>query len=400
MAPSVTAAIVTAAAVVLTAALSPLAARAETVKATADVSGKPKTGPVEIVAAEQQDKLSDNNLEWDEIDALIHNYNATVVKNRLEWASDGRKTRDSEGVRDYLIDKADYYDSLYERYQSDSAMLAASYKSSADSMRLQAESNVLDTEVIQLQYELIEKQTAETARTAFLNYYAAQYEQEYDSVNKDYLSRVYSSTLNRQQQGMATEVDSLTAKENADTAAAALIAAGSSISSNRNTLTVMCGWSYDAEGVSIGALPNMNASKISAADYESDKQKAKEANLTLRIDEIKLKNAKAGSYTALVIEQNQDQLNNDTQSFDVNFKAAYDSMINTCTAYTNAVNDKSVADRNLTTADKQLSLGVISNIEYEGVKNKAKSAEYAERKAYIAMLQAKAKYDAAVGGNL
>ena len=75
-------------------------------------------------------------------------------------------------------------------------------------------------------------------------------------------------------------------------------------------------------------------------------------------------------------------------------------MINACTAYANAVNDKAVADRNLVTADNQLSLGVISNIEYEGMKNKAKAAEYAERKAYISMLQAKTKYDAAVGGNL
>ena len=396
----ITAVTATLAAGVAVGAVCPISAQAETVQATADVSGKAKTGPVETVSKEEQDTLADNNLEWGEIDALIHNYNATVVKNRNEWASDKRKTRDSEGIRDYLTGKADEYDALYERYQSDSAMLAASYKSSADSMRLQAESSVLDTEVIQLQYELIEKQTAETARTAFLNYYGAQYEAEYDAANKDYLGKVYSSTLNRRQQGMATEVDALTAKENADAASAALIAAGSSINNNRNTLTVMCGWRYDAEGVVIGALPQLSAESISAADYEADKLKAREANLTLRMDEIKLKNAKAGSYTALVVEQNQDQLNNDTQSFNINFKSAYDSMINACTAYANAVNDKAVADRNLVTADNQLSLGVISNIEYEGVKNKAKAAAYAERKAYISMLQAKAKYDAAVGGNL
>ena len=199
---------------------------------------------------------------------------------------------------------------------------------------------------------------------------------------------------------MATELEVLSAKENVDAAKAAILAADSSVGSYRNTLLVMCGWKYDAADAVIGALPELDASTISTIDYEGDKAKAKAANLTLKMDEIKLDNAKKGSYTTLVVEQNQNQLDNDTQSFGINFKAAYDNLVNAASAYTNAVNDKTVAERNLQTAANQLSQGVISNIEYEGMKNTKASAEYAERSACIALLQAKASYDAAVGGNL
>ena len=385
-------------------------AAAETVRATADVSGKTSAGPgtdqtaaatagVGTDGAAGSD-ITDNNLEWSEIDALIHTYNADVVKNRSDWASDKRKSENAQGVRDYLLDKADQYDALYDQYQSDNAMTAATYKANADSMRLQAESSVADTQTIELQYELIEKQTAETAKKSFLAYYKAQHEETYNKANSDYLNKVYASTVNKQSLGMATELEVLSAKENVDAARASILTAESSIGSSRNTLLVMCGWKYDSADAVIGALPELDAASLSAIDYEADKAKAKSANLTLKMDEIKLDNAKKGSYTSLVVEQNQNQLDNDTQSFGINFKAAYDSLINAGTAYTNAVNDKTVAERNLATAANQLSQGVISNIEYEGMKLKAAAAEYAERTAYIAMLEAKAAYDAAVNGNI
>ncbi len=391
---------------VFTAAACPLMANAETVKAGADVSGKAAVGPgaAEIGTTEADgstaSSIADNKLEWNEIDALIHTYNATVVKNRTEWSSDKRKSEDAQGVRDYLLNKADEYDGLYEQYQSDNAMTAANYKSSADSMRLQAESSVADTQTIELQYELIEKQTAETARKAFLGYYKAQYEQAYDTANLAYLEKAYASAINKQNLGMATELEVLTAKENVDTAKAAILTADSSIVSYRNTLLVMCGWKYDAADAVIGVLPEFDVAQVGSIDYEGDKAKAKASNLTLKMDEIKLDNAKKGSYTTLVVEQNQNQLDNDTQSFGINFKAAYDTLVNAASAYTNAVNDKSVAERNLATSANQLAQGVISNIEYEGKKNTLASAEYAERAAYIALLQAKATYDAALNGNL
>lgn len=356
--------------------------------------------PGALHTAEEMAHLSDDNLEWDEIDGLISEYNATVVKNRTEWGNDERRSYNSKQVSDYLIEKADEYDALYDEYADVSAMVAANYKTNADKMRLQAESNVSDFEVIKLSYDLVEKQTAETARKAFLNYYQSMYEKEYDDANAAYLEKLYASTVNRHNAGMATDMDVLTAKENLDTAKAAVLTTQSNIGSSRNALLVMCGWKYDSATAVIGALPSVSANEISAISYEADMQKAKAANITLKSDEIKLRNAKSGSYTALVVEQNQNQLKDDTESFGINFKSVYDSYVNAAEGYTNAVNDKANAERNMAAADKQLSLGMLSNIEYEGKKNSLKAAELAERKAYIALISAKSAYESALGGNV
>ncbi|MDO5776399.1 MAG: TolC family protein [Eubacteriales bacterium] len=356
--------------------------------------------PGALHTAEEMAHLSDDDLEWDEIDGLISEYNATVVKNRTEWGNDERRSYNSKQVSDYLIEKADEYDALYDEYADVSAMVAANYKTNADKMRLQAESNVSDFEVIKLSYDLVEKQTAESARKAFLNYYQSMYEKEYDDANAAYLEKLYASTVNRHNVGMATDMDVLTAKENLDTAKAAVLTAQSNIGSSRNALLVMCGWKYDSATAVIGALPSVSADEVSAISYEADMQKAKAANIMLKSDEIKLRNAKSGSYSSLVVEQNQNQLKDDTESFGINFKSVYDSYVNAAEGYTNAVNDKANAERNMAAADKQLSLGMLSNIEYEGKKNSLKAAELAERKAYIALISAKSAYESALGGNV
>ena len=356
--------------------------------------------PGALHTAEEMAYLSDDNLEWSEIDGLISEYNATVVKNRTELSNDERRSYDSKQVSDYLTEKADEYDALYDEYADTNAMVAANYKTNADKMRLEAESNVSDFEVIKLSYELTEKQTAENARKAFLDYYKYLYEKEYNDANAAYLEKLYASAVNKHNVGMATEMDVLNAKENLDTARAAVLTSQSNIGSSRNALLVMCGWKYDSAAAAIGALPDVSVDAAAQISYETDMLKAKEANITLKSDEIKLRNAKSGSYTSLVTEQNQNQLNDDTEKFGINFRSAYDSYVNAAEGYKNAVNDKSNAARSEETAKKQLSLGMISNIEYEGKKNSLKAAEFAERKAYIALISAKSTYESALNGNV
>lgn len=370
------------------------------------LSGKTGTGPSGSTAGgtagadSTASRLSDDNLEWEEITDLVHSYNATVIKNRDDLSTDARKSYNAKEVSDYLLQKADEYENEAYNMDDTSAVTAASYRSTANSLRIQAESNVSDFEVIKLEYELIEKQTAQTVRNTFLNFYSSMYETEYDEANAAYLEKVYASAQNKMNVGMATETDVLTAKENLDAAKAALVKIRADHASYKNSLITMCGWKYDSTSAVIGKLPEMSAASVESIDYESDRAKAEVSNLTLKMDEIKLKNANSGSYNALIIKQNQDQLDNDKKSFEINFKSAYDTLVNAASAYTNAVNDKAVADRNLETASRQLELGSISNMDHEGYKNSAASAHLAECKAYISLLSAKAAYDAALDGNL
>ena len=355
--------------------------------------------PGALHSAEEMEHLADNTLEWYEIDGLISEYNAAVVKNRNEYNTDKRRTYDAQQVRDYLIEQADDMDAEADTLADTSAMLSASNRVLANQLRLQAESSVLDGRVLQLGYDLVEKQTAANARTAFLNYYGSLYETEFAEQNIAYLERLYASAQNRRNFGMGTETELLTAKENLENARAGLLSTRTTLANTRNALLVMCGWVYDSDGV-IGPLPAMTPEEALAVDPAADRETANAANLTLQMDRIKLDNARKGSYTVLVIEQNENQLKTDSDTFGINFQAAYDKLVNACSAYRNAVGERGVADHSLAAAERQAGLGTISQIELEGARNAQRSALLAERKAYLAMLQARAAYDSAVSGNL
>lgn len=344
-------------------------------------------------------ELRDDQLNWDEIAALVHEYNAAVVTNRAELARDERRSMDAQEVSDYLQSKADEMDSDADAVEDTSAVLSATYRTQANSLRRQAESNLDDFETIRLGYEQIEKQTALSAKTQFLNYYSALANKEYSDANTAYLEKAYNSAVNRKNVEMATELEVLTAKEAWDNARADLITADNNITSNKRSLIVLCGWKYDADAV-IGELPAVTAEDIVKIEsYESDRQKAEEANYTLRIDKIRLANAEKSGYSTLADEQ-RTQLKSDTDSFGINFKAAYDELNNSATAYNNAVSAKANSDSDLEYANKQFELGMLSRIELDAAVNSNKAAWLSVETAYNNMLLARAKYDAAVNDGI
>ena len=352
-------------------------------------------GPGHKYTAEENDRLGDNTLEWDEIDALVDKYNMTVLKNRNELANDERRSYDASQVSSYLLDQADDYQAMAD--SASNAMVAAQMQTSADSLRQQAESNVSDFNVIKLNYDKIEKQTAAGARKAFINYYGALYEREYAVSNIAYLERAYASAAARMQYGMATELEVLNAKDSVDSAKAALLQTETAIGTYRTGLLVTCGWKYDSDGV-IGALPETDPSYIASIDYEADLNQAQSNNITLKIDEIKLANARSGSYTQLIVEQNENQLKDDTSSFGISFKAAYDSLVNSSAAYSNAVSNKNAGVQSLAMSEKQFALGTISEVELEAARNGQRALELTEKKAYLDLILAGSVYRDAVNG--
>ena len=137
---------------------------------------------------------------------------------------------------------------------------------------------------------------------------------------------------------------------------------------------------------------------IAAIPYDTDLAAAQAASYTLRIDEIKLQNARK-DYPGLV-EQYEKQLSDDTETFKVSFRAAYDALVNAGLAYQNAVADHALKVQDMAATDRRFQLGLISAVEYEGAKNELVQLETAERTSYIGLVSAKAAYDAAVRGIL
>lgn len=345
-------------------------------------------------------RLEDNELDWDEIPALIHEYNANIITNRSELSKDERRSMDSEEVSSYLLDKASDYESQADAMDdvSGKELVAANLRIQANNLRRQADSNLDDFDVVKLSYEQIEKQTVLSAKTQFLDYYTALLSKDSSASNLEYLERAYNSAVNRKNAAVGTELEVLTAKLAWDDARADAVTLDNKITANRQSLIVSCGWKYDADAV-IGKLPEYDAQTIANVNYEEDKKKAEAANITLKIDNIRVKNASDSGYQTLVEEQ-KTNLKKDLDSFGINFKAAYDGLINAVTAYNNAVGAKANSDKDLTFANKQYALGMISKVELMKTENSAVAAHASVSSAYNQMVLARVKYDAAVNDGI
>lgn len=339
--------------------------------------------------------LSDNRLAWDELAALVHEYNATVLNNRKAMQKDAGK--DAREIRDTLLSAADELDALAADLESEEGgtMSGASYRAQALSLRSQADDNTADSDTIRWQYEKTEAELVRSAKELFIGYYQAQLEKEAQEAALPYLERQYRSAENRRKLGAGTELEALTAKEALQTAQAALFTTDAEISSGRRKLQVLCGWKYDAEP-EIGALPEWEAESFAELSPEEDTERALSANRQLRIDERQLENAPDETLRA----QYRKTVETDRQQIRAAVKSAYDTLFLSKTAYETACAELSLRQQRLEKSGRELSLGQISEMEYAAAEQEATAAEYAVKQKRLEVFSAWTAYDAAVNGGL
>ena len=342
---------------------------------------------------EEWASLSDNRLEWEEIPDLVNEYNATVLNNRKAYQKDSGQN--AEEIRDALLEAADDMESLAIDAEAEDggAMTGASYRSQAASLRQQAESNVSDSQVILWQYEQVEDTIAQTVRDGFIAYYQAIAQKEADQAKIGYLEESLASAQNRKNVGMGTELEVLTAKEALQNGQAALASADAKINAEKKKLQVLCGWDYTADA-EIGALPDFDMEEIGRIDLEADTEKALSNNWQLRIDERKLQNAP----DATLRDQYTKTVDNDRQQIKASVRSAYDTLVQAKRTYDTGAEQLNLSRQNLEKSSRQLSLGVISRMEYRTAENETTGLEHTQKLNEIAVFSAWTAYQGAVNG--
>ena len=342
---------------------------------------------------EEWASLSDNRLEWEEIPALVNEYNATVLNNRKAYQKDSGQN--AEEIQDALLEAADDMESLAIDAEAEEggAMIGANYRSQAASLRQQAESNVSDSQVILWQYEQVEDTIAQTVRDGFIAYYQAIAQKEADQAKIGYLEESLASAQNRKNVGMGTELEVLTAKEALQNGQAALASADAKINAEKKKLQVLCGWDYTSDA-EIGALPDFDMEEIGRIDLEADTEKALSNNWQLRIDERKLQNAP----DATLRDQYTKTVDNDRQQIKASVRSAYDTLVQAKRTYDTGAEQLNLSRQNLEKSSRQLSLGVISRMEYRTAENETTGLEHTQRLNEIAVFSAWTAYQGAVNG--
>ena len=348
-------------------------------------------------SAEEWEMLRDNRLEWGEIDALVNEYNATVLTNKHNFSKDERKLMDAQDVQGYLNDQASDYEDMAAAAESTNAVLAAQLRAQANSAREQADENVTDSEVLRLGYEQIEAGIALSVKTMMADYYEMLDKKALLGSNAEFLEKQYKSAENKFNVGLATKVDVLNAKEAYDNVRAELVTMDAAIDQSYKNLIVLCGWKFDSQA-EIAELPRPDTERPLTINYEEDLAKALEANYTLRIDKIKLENAGRTSVSASVIEKNEKQLKDDTDNVKLQIKSSYDALISSLQAYKNAVSAAEIQNGEMQKAETQLSLGMISQMDYYKAQQDKLTKDAAVRTAERNLLKAEVKYEAILKG--
>ena len=347
--------------------------------------------------AEEWAVLRDNVLTWDEIPGLVNEYNATVRKNQETLADDERRIMDEQEVRSLMIRQADDYDSMAIDIEEQSSAQAAQYRALANSARNQADDNVLDGEILKLNYDQMEANIVLSARSLFLAYYSAMETDKKAQTALELQRLAYDSARVQYDLGMTTLVELLTAEEALRSAEAATITSAAAVDSAKRTLSVTCGWAYDGDA-EIGPLPDMDLEAIAAIDLAADTTKALETNYTLNSDRRMLQNTRSSNNWVSLVREYEDKIDDDTDQVKASMRSAYDALINAKNAYDNASSARQLAEQDLQTAERNLALGTISNTQYQTSKLQLDSLRYDEELARIAVMDAWTQYDAAVAG--
>jgi len=350
--------------------------------------------------AEEWARLQDDHIDYDELADLVHEYNATVQKNRIDlnefrkeygdtnekWANRYRE------LANEIQNNISYPDSDDAGYAS--AMMAIiSDESNIDTLRENADEAVDDLLIKSLTYQLAEATLVSVAQSNMISYYRNQVQQQVDQAKQSLLQETYQSVVTKKNNGMATEVDVLTAQENLRSMDQALQSNASSIENARQKLQVMLGWKFDASP-EIGALPSVDMAVITAMNPAEDKAAALDNNYTLKMNKRKRENAKYQD----TIETLDKTIKENEQNIGAALSSSYQSVLAAKTSYDLAVAQAQLEQQNFQSAERKYSVGNISRLDYLSQKNTTETAQLNVRIAEMSLLQAVQNYQWAVNG--
>ncbi|MCD8370471.1 MAG: TolC family protein [Clostridiales bacterium] len=348
-------------------------------------------------SAEKWATLRDDNLDYDEIADLIHEYNNTVQQNYLTYMDELDEDRD-DTAQDYYDAANDIYNNITWPDSDDSnygsgVASALQSEQQADELMKQGDEAVDDTETKKLGYDKTEAELVKQAQELMITYWSQYYSLESleDSIEQARIS--YQTEQNKLAAGTSTQSAVLTAKNTISTAEASLLTTQSSIGTTKDSLLLMLGWTYGADVV-IGELPEPDLEAINAIDVTADIETALTTNYTYLQTTKQLANARSST----VKEKLTQTVKNQKEAISTDVKDKYESLILALSNYEQAQLSLELADTAVNTAAVQLAAGTITQKTYDSKLSSQLSAQSTVTSRKLALLTAMVEYDWAVNG--
>lgn len=349
-------------------------------------------------SAEEWARLQDNRLEYEEIPDLIHEYNTTVINNRIDYRDyRGKDRKDiakryrdtAKDIRDSIEYPGDPTDMSY----SSMMMAAQTSETTAKNLEEMADNNVDDELVIRLQYQQVEQNLVLNTRLNLISYYQKLLNQQLTGENEKLLQLQYEVAQIQETAGTATQLEVINARQAMEQHASTIITDSRETETLRQQICVATGWNYDATP-EFGPLPEFDPAVIYAIDLEADKAKALETNYTLQINRRKYENSTSANTKKTLeetIRDNQQKISSDIQT-------KYNTLLNAAVSYEVAQTEEAVAAQNLAAMETKFQTGMASRLEYQQEQYNLASKTNAIENAKMAMFSAWVNYEGAVNG--
>lgn len=346
--------------------------------------------------------LRDNVLEYEELNDLIHEYNATVLNNRAEYDDYRGKSSDrfKNDYADTVQDLYDASDKMLENVDEDqpgyASALAGSISTRIQAQRMQetADSENMDGDIKKLEYDRQEAELVRTAQTKMNQYWQKVKNRQSLEASLSLAQARESAAAVRVQAGMEPQARLMEAQEAVQSAQASIQASDQEMDTVRRELCLLTGWSYDASP-EIREIPVTRTVDLGAIDLEGDKQRAVEQNYALRAAKGKMNNTNYGTVQNKVLQVNVGEAE---QKIKTDVEKRYQNLKQAQSDQDQAAAELALEQRNLDAASRKLENGSIKRNEYLEIQDGYAAKAAAEQVSALKLTQAQEDYWWAVNG--
>ena len=352
---------------------------------------------------EEWAKLRDMNLDYEEIDGLVTEYNATVQTNQAnmqQFTRDyGRKNSQvSQSYRD-MAEKIE--DSLTEpepdsmTYVPMMASIAQS-RATINNLKNSADTTLEDYEVQYFTYESARLSLVQNTKALMISYYSKDVSKEALQKAVEVAELNLANAQARVAVGMATNLDVLSAKEAVIKANKTLSDQSNAALADRDKLLIMTGFKTDSQA-NIGLVPVLSEDELQNIDkinVEEDIKKAVEENYALKINKRKLGNAKSDTQ----IKSLNSTISSGTENIKANVQTLHKNLVNAKDKLNLLKAELELSSKDLETIRQKKNLGMATQLEVANkeLENIKKNTE--KKQAELALRLALENYNSAVNG--
>lgn len=314
--------------------------------------------------AETWAKLQDNVMEYDELPLLVHEFNSDMAftRKKLEDAERDLQQnvdellsgkRKMENLKDSAEDEGDIQEMIGYATQEVILEMTANAMNSALLSISGSRSTVRSL-------QKAENQIVNAAQGLMITYDSASRQKEtLEQLVKLYDAQ-YELAVNKQAQGMATEVEVLKAQKNQLSAQSNLMALESGLLKIKPILCYLTGWPADADP-EIAPIPAIDFAEIDGWNLEEDTVRAIGNNQTL----IAQRTSAAGK-TNDGIKARLEMINEGDEKLTIEMKRLYEEVFAKRTAYEAAQTGLQSAEKSRDSYDRMYQQGMLSRSDYIG----------------------------------